>query len=477
MLIALGRAGESCSDLRDAASVASPVQQRARAQLKKLNLPEAVRETGTHEPIASTAYSAAPPAPAYAGSKACKNCHQAEFEAGSEREWRRCCNPTARKMSLTILATNGSSLGCKSDPVAYMKVEKGRHIFQIRAEDGAWHRYPVDYTIGFKWQQAYTTVLPDGRIQVFPIQYDVIKHEWINYWQSIDHAGSERADVRAFHRMADGTNSQRNCAPCHTSQLRAGTNNDVTRSSFLEGGINCEMCTVRRENRSAELPINGPWTRRWTSGTSATATRCRSALHATCGPQYGFPMPRFPANFLRNIPNAPIRSLCEKRSMLRKAFYKDGRFRETTFIVEAFMRSGCLRKGGAQGGHCHNPHLSGQGEDHSSLKFAANPDEICLQCQTKYRVDVECHTHRRASSHGSRCEACHMPRIMNSLLFKARSHQIDDLSIAEEALRFREAEIPNTCLECHSSKDVLWVQAQLKLWKPIPAVETSHAMR
>jgi|SRR5215472_5239338 len=67
--------------------------------------------------------------------------------------------------------------------------------------------------------------------------------------------------------------------------------------------------------------------------------------------------------------------------------------------------------------------------------------------------------------------------IMNSPLFKAWSHQIDDVPIAEEALRFSETKIPNACFECHSSKDVPWVQAQLNLWKPISAVETSHAMQ
>src|SRR5258708_25559015 len=40
----------------------------------------------------------------------------------------------------------------------------------------------------------------------------------------------------------------------------------------------------------------------------------------------------------------------------RKAFYKDGRFRETTFIVEAFERSACFRKGQAHCGYCHEPH-------------------------------------------------------------------------------------------------------------------------
>ena len=34
--------------------------------------------------------------------------------------------------------------------------------------DGQWHTYPVDYTIGSKWQQAYATKLANGRDSCLP---------------------------------------------------------------------------------------------------------------------------------------------------------------------------------------------------------------------------------------------------------------------------------------------------------------------
>ena len=57
---------------------------------------------------------------------------------------------------------------------ARMVIQGGRHYFDIMESDGRWHSYPVDYTIGSKWQQAYATTLPDGQIHVFPIQYSAI---------------------------------------------------------------------------------------------------------------------------------------------------------------------------------------------------------------------------------------------------------------------------------------------------------------
>ena len=479
MLVALGRAQESWADLRAAAARPSPVQERARAQLKKLNLHEEGGQTGSSERKATSTVSTAPaPAAEYAGSKACKGCHTTEFEAWERTGMAKMLRPYRPENVIGDFTMHRQFAGRNGDPVVYMKVERDQHVFQIRANDGLWHRYPVDYTIGSKWQQAYATRLPDGRIQVFPIQYNVLKHEWINYWERIDPAGSERADVTGFFRMPESGNFQRNCAACHTSQLRAGPNNDLNHSTFLEPGINCEMChgpsaahvagrqAGQTDNkRPLDPPVDFP----------RIGNRDAVRICAQCHMQSAIREHSNDATRGEFFPNYLQRPYQE---FLRKAFYKDGRFRETTFIVEAFVRSRCYRKGGAQCGHCHNPHLAGQDGDHTSLKFASAPNEMCLQCHTKYKGDLERHTHHPAASDGSRCQACHMPRIMNSLLFKARSHQIDDIPTAEQALRFGPAESPIACLECHPAKDVPWVQAQLRSWTEVRTVQrTSDVSR
>jgi hypothetical protein len=57
-----------------------------------------------------------------------------------------------------------------------------------------------------------------------------------------------------------------------------------------------------------------------------------------------------------------------------------------------------------------------------------------------------------------------MPRIMNSVLFQARTHQIDDIPSAEMTQRFGAEESPNTCLLCHSEKYARWVELKLQTW-------------
>jgi predicted CXXCH cytochrome family protein len=147
-----------------------------------------------------------------------------------------------------------------------------------------------------------------------------------------------------------------------------------------------------------------------------------------------------------------------------RALYKDGRFRETTFIVEAFTRSECYRKGTAQCATCHAPHLPNFRSNLTSLKFKEKPDEICLQCHEPLRGHVAEHTHHPAGSEGSQCVSCHMPKIVNALLFQARSHQIE-IPRADLTERFGQTESPNACLMCHTGKDARWASQKLERWR------------
>jgi predicted CXXCH cytochrome family protein len=149
----------------------------------------------------------------------------------------------------------------------------------------------------------------------------------------------------------------------------------------------------------------------------------------------------------------------------RKAVYKDGRFRVTTFIVESFVRSQCFRKGQADCGSCHNPHPSQPGSNPVSLKFQDRPDEMCLQCHSDLRAKQASHTRHSLSSEGSRCVSCHMPRIMEAVLFPARSHQIDDIPDSEMTQRFGPQESPNACLVCHQNQRQAWLDGQLREWR------------
>ena len=150
----------------------------------------------------------------------------------------------------------------------------------------------------------------------------------------------------------------------------------------------------------------------------------------------------------------------------RTAFYKDGRFRETTFIVESFVRTQCFRQGKAHCGHCHDPHPADSADNPKSLKFRENSDQMCLQCHGTYASAPSAHTGHAADSEASRCVSCHMPRIMNSMMFMAGTHRIDDIPDAAMTERFGPEDSPNACLACHQDKSANWLARSLADWPP-----------
>ena len=262
---------------------------------------------------------------------------------------------------------------------ARMVIRNGRHIFDIRQSDGLWHSYPVDYTIGSKWQQAYATRLPNGQIHVFPIQYSALEKKWLNYWKVIDAPGSERANPYNWEKLDASTSYEINCAVCHTSQLRnsRGGGFDIDNLTFREPGVDCEMChgpsAAHVEAMSSgepykKDPLEPPveFDKIGNRDFVAICSQChmQSNLHAAGNPRGELNYSTRGTTFFLKDASLPL------DEFTRGAFFKDGRFRQTTFMVEALERSQCFRKGQASCGTCHDPH----GHDESS-----NPDVTQIQ--------------------------------------------------------------------------------------------------
>ena len=412
------------------------------------------------------------PLPEYAGSDACGVCHPQQYAS-----WKRTgMSRMFREYKPENVLGNFSGSQVIDDergiPSARPVIDHGKHYFDIRQPDYHWTRFPVQFTIGSKWQQAYATKFGDGRIQVFPIQYNALQNRWINYWEMTDASGSERAQIDRFSSGVSGATYQLNCAPCHTSQLifnEGGAN--PGEAAFREPGINCEMChgpsgghaaAMRSKNHANAVPGASPVDFKKINANDFV-TIC-----AQCHLQSGLRTPGADGavNYSRSGTSFYHVSLSRPYvDFSRKAFYKDGRFRVTTFITESFVRSRCFREGQAHCGFCHDPHPADSASNPTSLKFPKDSDDMCLQCHAPFRAKQQSHTHHLLSSDGSRCVSCHMPKIMESLLFNARSHQIDDIPSAEMTERFGQRESPNACLLCHQDKNDQWLRQQLASWQ------------
>jgi hypothetical protein len=430
---------------------AAQAKQHARAALRYLRIfqkPAGMTENqwaGVRERLRETASrvlgeEAAPvrlalkpqPRSEYAGTPACQPCHKAEFAAWEKTGMARMLRHAAPEN----IAADFSQLQRFREGAfqpARGVVEKGRHYIELQKPNGMFQRYAVDAVIGSKWQQAFATRAPNGELHVAPIQYSLLEKRWLNYWRVIDPPASERADILGFHQFREVTAYQSNCAPCHTSQWGA--------KESKEYGINCEMChgPGAEHARGAKLP----WSfKRMTAEESVGVCAQCHAQSAQRIPQQAFP------------PQYQRRPYTEFDQT--KAFYADGRFRETTFLVEAFERSACYREGKATCASCHDVHpRSGQGNA-KSLRFEEKSDVMCTQCHAE-GYGTKAHTRHE----DVRCADCHMPKIMNALLFRAGNHQIDDIPNAAATARFGVDESPNACLDCHAGKPLDWLKTEL----------------
>jgi tetratricopeptide (TPR) repeat protein len=411
------------------------------------------------------------PAPAYAGSQSCQSCHPREYSGwqntGHSKMFR------AYKFENVFGDFNNATYADETGKVvARFTHDETHHYIDIVDAYGKWHHYRVDYTIGSKWQQTYAIGSPDAGVQVVPLQYNRDQRRWLAFWKMIDSPGSERAQVTNFPKLSSETAYLARCGICHTSQLRTTTPKSLEPKDLVieEGGINCEMCHGPSGDHEASMRLAKPgykppmklqveFGKVGSRDYVAICAQChlQSAVWTT-GPEGEVNYRHYPDTFYVHYRSRPYGEFA------LRAFYKDGRFHVVTWIVESFLRSKCYQEGHAHCGHCHDFHPA-ESSNGRALKFRDHPDRMCLQCHPEYSAKLEAHTHHAAKSEGSRCTACHMPKIMNSVMFKTMTHQLDEIPNAEMTARYGQENSPNACLICHKDKDVAWLEGELSNWK------------
>ena len=111
---------------------------------------------------------------------------------------------------------------------------------------------------------------------------------------------------------------------------------------------------------------------------------------------------------------------------------------------------------------CHDTHGTKYEAD---LRLPGNA--VCTQCHSAgaaagaARLAVEFHTQHAATSEGSKCVACHMPAIQQTIgNVSVRSHTFKFISptVSEQH------GMPNPCITCHKDKTNEWANEALRTW-------------
>ena len=473
----LDQPDQAAANLADAVRAGGQLAERAAVHLRRaLGLPPETTSAELDRIVVSMEGPALhPPAPnrdtaprenaRYAGSSACRGCHTEIHDSWARTGMGRMFRPWKPEDVLADFGAGAEVLSDDGAVEARIGISDGRHYIELPDGIGGWQRHRIDHVIGSKWQQAYATELANGSIHVLPVQYSAVQGRWLNFWKVIDPPGTERADLGAFHRMSRATNYQVNCASCHTSQLAAAQPLRPVDFRHGEAGVNCEMCHGPSADHAAAASKGVPGgtpVRFGEIGAERYVSICGQCHMQSnlveIGPSGEVNFTGRSPDFDRSYKGRPLNEFSAK------ATHRDGRFRETTFIGESFVRTACYRLGGAHCGNCHNPHPPDPERNPASLKHPDAQDRMCLQCHSSYGEAPELHTRHSAGSEGSRCASCHMPKIMHALLFEAATHRIDDIPDAEATRRFGRQHSPNACLLCHADRDDVWLARQLRDW-------------
>jgi tetratricopeptide (TPR) repeat protein len=93
-------------------------------------------------------------------------------------------------------------------------------------------------------------------------------------------------------------------------------------------------------------------------------------------------------------------------------------------------------------------------------QLRADNSALCTRCHVEIGKNPAAHTHHAASSTGSSCVECHMPRTVFSIKAQIRDHTMS-VPVPENTIRHG---IPNACNVCHKERTPQWAQLKVKEW-------------
>jgi predicted CXXCH cytochrome family protein len=395
------------------------------------------------------------PTGAWTGSETCAGCHEREA-----REWRTSTH------SRSVRAFSEEAVGRPFDGEVFATRDLDHRLgpgaeMTCEAPDGSEERFPVDFVVGSRRIQMYLTRFGDGRLQVLPVFLEVPRQRWFDYADLI-FGGPARAEIapdspNAWTSYARNFNSR--CGRCHTTNFTIGYDPDAGTyaSSWSEPAVGCEACHGPGGDHVAK------W-RRLDAGPDPILNAGRMGVERSnqacgyCHTESTMVEPGFRAG-------ADLFAAVDVHGLEDDVrVHPDGRARELIHNLVPLMGSRC---GPLACTDCHDAHGH---ERPGDLLTRLDEDTLCLPCHQGIAVRLTEHTHHPARSSGSRCIACHLPR----LVIEAGHGSVFDHSISIPSVRNTERfGIPNACASCHVDRPPGWEAESFARWYP-GAEERNH---
>ena len=375
-----------------------------------------------HEQQAATAISAH-----YVGSRSCQKCHAQIYE-----RWRK--TPMANVVRDPREFPDAIIPDLSTDPIAKFTKDQ------------------IALVYGSLWKQRYFTKIGDDYFPE-PAQWDITNHLWRPYF--VANGTDWWAPLYPPDNLQRPTGPT--CDGCHS----VGYN--IRTKEVAEWNVGCERCHSPGSEH-VEHPTRGnilnPARLDYVQAND-TCIQCHSQGRPLTNPiegkYYDWPVGYHVGLKLRDFWKLEEHTLGETTF----THFPDGTAHKNRMQGNDFVQSLMYRRG-VTCFTCHDVHGT---DNYAQLRKPA--DLLCLDCHRPLSLNgprngtIEEHTHHKKDSPGSRCVACHMPKIATELAdVKVRAHSFAFFT----PTMTDKYKIPNPCTSCHVDKTTAWASEVMRHW-------------
>ena len=402
----------------------------------------------------------------YVGASACKQCHQAEFEA-----WQGSHHDLAMQEAnaQTVLGDFNNAKFKHDDVESTFFKRDGKFMVRTDGPDGKLTDYPITYTFGVTPLQQYLIEFPGGRYQALSIAWDSRPkaeggQRWFHLYpkEKMDHTDQ-------LHWTGRYQNWNMECAECHSTNLKKGYDaaSDSYKTTFNEINVACESChgpasqhiewakqaqpPYSDDDKGLAVKLQSHWQEAWKFPDSNALFAHREqpagdALMNTCWACHA----RRSTLVEGSLPGLPLEDTHHPALLTQPTYYADGQQRDEDYTWGSFRQSKMFQKG-VTCMDCHEPH---------ALKLRAEGNALCTRCHNAEKFDTEQHHFHKQDSKGAQCMDCHAPEQNYMVIDGRHDHSFrlprPDLSLSLGS--------PNACTQCHQKRKPEWAALALDKW-------------
>ncbi len=386
--------------------------------------------------------------PKYVGVEECKQCHWREVDSWKHTLHSKFMQPASentvigdflRNNTLEIKVSRKSPKLSGQTATTTMYRKDKKFFVQTVGPDWESHDYEVVNVIGINRRQNYVARFPNGALHVLPVEWDVDKRAWQDYYGLRNYyPGSGRY-------WSDTARTwQFNCAGCHVTGLSINYNpeSDQYKSEWVDLGISCEACHgpganhikaakvyFENENDTIINPAKLPWRLR-----SMVCGQCHNWGMST--EEIAAGKDGIPDRYAFAYGFKPGRSLylfyIENPEEEKKHHQQYNEWNESQHAQAGIM---CT--------NCHGVHEEGAHKSPRKSQTRSAGDLLCTKC---HKTQNQRAAHR-IHTFGS-CVACHMPQTKGH----EHSHTFKFISPEESIRAGGVKRQPNSCSGCHYHK-------------------------